>query len=198
MQIGIAREVWSNESGFLRLVDPSEKSYRRFIDYCGIGKALGLEVLCHERVVGIQVQVQHRFDYHQWDQAHGERGSFIPYQVPMMRRRLRTYHSYLQDAAIAMERILEYASALSYADFCESSARRDAIFFNFQIIGEAVKHVPRNIQKKYPQLPWNSMAALRNDIAHEYYDPDDEIVWAIIQWDLADNWKDLKMMIKNL
>jgi uncharacterized protein with HEPN domain len=42
------------------------------------------------------------------------------------------------------------------------------------------------------------MSALRNDIAHEYFDPDDEIVWAIIQFDLLDNWKDLKTIIKNL
>jgi uncharacterized protein with HEPN domain len=116
----------------------------------------------------------------------------------MRHRRLRTYPSYLQDAANAMERILEYASELSYADFCQSSARRDAIFFNFQIMGEAVKHVPRNFQRQHPHLPWNYMSALRNDIAHEYFDPDDEIVWAIIQFDLLDNWKDLKTIIKNL
>lgn len=116
----------------------------------------------------------------------------------MRHRRLRAFPSYLQDAANAMEKILGYVNGMSYADFCRSSAQRDAIFFNFQIIGEAVKHVPRSVQNTYKQIPWNAMAALRNDIAHEYFDPDDEIIWSIIQWDLNENWKDLKTIIKNL
>lgn len=116
----------------------------------------------------------------------------------MIRRRLRDYRSYLADVQTAMEQILTYSKGLSYADFCLPGAKRDAILFNFQIMGEAVKHVPRHIQRGSRNLPWNYMAALRNDIAHEYYDPDDEIVWSIIQVDLQKNLEDLKWMMKQL
>jgi len=42
------------------------------------------------------------------------------------------------------------------------------------------------------------MAALRNDIVHEYFDPDDEIVWNIIHLDLPQNLIDLKRLMNQL
>jgi uncharacterized protein with HEPN domain len=97
-----------------------------------------------------------------------------------------------------MEQILAYSQGMSFSDFCKPGMRRDAILFNFQIMGEAVKHVPRHVQSKNKHLPWNYMAALRNDIAHEYYDPDDEIVWSIVQVDLENNLKEVIILLKQL
>jgi uncharacterized protein with HEPN domain len=116
----------------------------------------------------------------------------------MIRRRLRTYHTYLSDVQQSIEQILTYSKGMSFSEFCKPGMRRDAILFNFQIMGEAVKHVPRHVQSKNKNLPWNYMAALRNDITHEYFDPDDEIVWSIVQVDLEHNLEDIKKLLKQL
>ena len=42
------------------------------------------------------------------------------------------------------------------------------------------------------------MAALRNDIVHEYFDPDDEIVWNIIHLDLPKNLIDLRAVLEKI
>ena len=116
----------------------------------------------------------------------------------MIRKNLRNHRSFLQDILNAMNNVLEYKAGLTFHDFCSPGPLRDAILYNFQIMGEAVKHIPRNFQNKNKKIPWNYMAALRNDIVHEYYDPDDEIVWSIIQVDIETNAQDLKRLIDNL
>ncbi len=110
---------------------------------------------------------------------------------------IRPFTSYVRDMSGAIDKILLFSQNLSFNQFQADGPERDAILYNFQILGEAVKHVPRSLQSKNKHIPWNSMVALRNDIVHEYYDPDDEIMWEIIQTDLPKNQLDLqKFLIK--
>jgi len=37
-----------------------------------------------------------------------------------------------------------------------------------EIIGEAARQVPAEVQQQYPQLPWQEMIAMRNVVIHEY------------------------------
>ncbi|MGF1590945.1 MAG: DUF86 domain-containing protein [Pleurocapsa sp.] len=57
----------------------------------------------------------------------------------------------------------------------------DAVVYNLQIIGEAVKHVPPEIRDRYPQIEWRKIVGLRDIVAHAYFAIDDQIVWDIIQ-----------------
>ena len=98
---------------------------------------------------------------------------------------------FLQDMYTAMTRILEYTEGVSYYDFTSNTQMRDAVIRNFEIMGESVKHIPFGFQKKYRSIPWQRMFDLRNFIVHEYFDVDDEILWEIINVDLAGNKRDL-------
>ncbi len=53
-----------------------------------------------------------------------------------------------------------------------------------QILGEASKHVPDEVKKKYPEIPWSEIRGMRNKIAHEYFDVDESIVWITCKEDL--------------
>jgi uncharacterized protein with HEPN domain len=112
--------------------------------------------------------------------------------------KIRPFTSYVRDMCHSIEMILVYSKDLSFHQFQSDCAQRDAILYNFHILGEAVKHVPRSLQNKNKHIPWNSMAALRNDIVHEYFDPDDEIMWQIIQSDLSSNLNDLQQFLINI
>lgn len=114
----------------------------------------------------------------------------------MRRNAIRPYVSYLRDMNHALEKIVSFSKDLSFFQFQKGGVNRDAILFNFQIIGEAVKHVPRHVQSKNKHIPWNQMAALRNDIVHEYFDPDDMIIWEIIQHNIPINIQDLQFLIQ--
>lgn len=55
---------------------------------------------------------------------------------------------------------------------------------NLEIIGEAARHVPSEIQAQYPDLPWAEMQTMRNIVIHEYHGVNLKIIWQTVQEDL--------------
>jgi len=81
----------------------------------------------------------------------------------------RDYILYLEDMLTSMERIESYIDNKKFDDFENDNLLIDAIVRNFEVIGEAAKHVPQEIKVKYNNMPWDKMYGLRNLIAHEYF-----------------------------
>ena len=48
---------------------------------------------------------------------------------------------------------------------------------NFEIIGEASKHIPLTIYRSYAYVPWKQMNGMRNMLIHEYFGVDVVTVW---------------------
>ena len=55
-----------------------------------------------------------------------------------------------------------------------------AVIRKLEIIGEAAKHVPDDIRKLYPSIPWKSIAGMRDKLIHAYFGIDRELVWDVI------------------
>ena len=53
-----------------------------------------------------------------------------------------------------------------------------------EIIGEATKNIPKQIKKKYPEVPWKKMAGMRDRLVHEYFGIDLEILWGTAKEDV--------------
>jgi uncharacterized protein with HEPN domain len=103
---------------------------------------------------------------------------------------------YLREMHAAIERILAYSKeSKNFEAFEADRLRLDAIIRNFEVIGEAVKHVPFRFQRQHSSIPWREMLELRNFIVHEFFDVDIEILWEIIQTHLQDNANDLARLI---
>ena len=108
----------------------------------------------------------------------------------------REFIFYLEDMLQSMDRIEEYLSNLDFKKFKQTYLVVDAIIRNFEIIGEASKNIPTDIQKKYPEIPWRKMYGLRNLIAHEYFGIDYEMIWEIARKNLPQNRIDLIEIIR--
>ena len=108
----------------------------------------------------------------------------------------REFILYLEDMLQSMNRIEEYISDMDFRKFKLNYLVVDAIIRNFEIIGEASKNIPENIQDKYPEIPWKKMYGLRNLIAHEYFGIDYEMIWEITKKSLSQNRIDLTKIIK--
>jgi uncharacterized protein with HEPN domain len=52
-----------------------------------------------------------------------------------------------------------------------------AVVRELEIIGEAANSIPASFRKKYPEIPWKQMIAMRNRLIHAYFDVDHDIVW---------------------
>jgi len=92
----------------------------------------------------------------------------------------RDFKVFLKDILQAIERIEKYAGALSFEGFCENQLVQDGVVRNLEIIGEAVKHLPKDVQKKYPTVEWKKIAGLRDILIHAYFGVDRDIVWDVV------------------
>ncbi|NOU19544.1 MAG: DUF86 domain-containing protein [Bacteroidales bacterium] len=109
----------------------------------------------------------------------------------------RQYDFYLEDILTSMLRINEYIGEREFLEFKQNYMIVDAVVRNFEIIGEASKNVPEEIQKKYPEIPWKKMYGLRNLISHEYFGIDYEMIWQIATANLPQNVIDLQKIIES-
>ncbi len=50
----------------------------------------------------------------------------------------------------------------------DKDMRKLALERAIELIGEAAKRIPRELQPQWPDIPWKDLVDLRNLIAHEY------------------------------
>jgi uncharacterized protein with HEPN domain len=93
----------------------------------------------------------------------------------------RDYKVYLEDVLQAIGKIRDYTTGMSRQAFMSDSKTLDAVVRNLEVIGEAAKKVPKEIQVKNPQVEWRKIASLRDILIHEYFGVDREIVWDIVE-----------------
>ncbi|MBI3316462.1 MAG: DUF86 domain-containing protein [Candidatus Omnitrophica bacterium] len=107
----------------------------------------------------------------------------------------RDYKVYLDDILEAASRIQTYTSSLTREQFSSDLKTLDAVVRNLEIIGEAVKKIPKEIQTKYPSVEWKKIAGLRDILIHEYFGIDTEIIWDVIKNKLPDLAIEIKKIL---
>lgn len=55
---------------------------------------------------------------------------------------------------------------------------------SIEIIGEAASKVTDETKKRFPEIPWANMIAMRNRLIHAYFDIDLDVLWGTIADDL--------------
>ena len=90
----------------------------------------------------------------------------------------------LQDIRLAILRIQDYVEGMAEADFLDDIKTQDAVLRNLEIIGESAKLISDDLKKAHGQVPWRSMAQLRDRLIHHYFGVNLDIVWGVVQQDL--------------
>lgn len=71
------------------------------------------------------------------------------------------------------------------AVFMDSPLVQDAVIRNFEVIGEAVKHLSEPVKTKRPDIPWRRISGLRDILIHQYMGVDPDAVWNVIDESLS-------------
>ena len=50
--------------------------------------------------------------------------------------------------------------------------RRDALLWNFTVLGEAAAQLGQETKERFPEIPWSQPARLRNRVTHGYWSID--------------------------
>lgn len=93
---------------------------------------------------------------------------------------MRDSQVYLEDILDAINNIENYTKDLTYEGFVRDRKTVDAVIRNFEIIGEATKHVPLTMRREYPNVPWKDMAGMRDKLIHGYFGVQLEVIWKTV------------------
>ena len=88
---------------------------------------------------------------------------------------------YIEHIIESIEKIISYTQGFSKEDFLKTPVVQDAVIRNFEIIGEASKHVNAEFREKYPKIEWKKMAGMRDKLIHDYIGVDLWAVWAVVE-----------------
>ncbi len=96
----------------------------------------------------------------------------------------RDWRVRLEDMAEAVERIQRYVHGQDRDSFCEDERTQDAVTRNLEILGEAARRLPPDIQRRHADIPWSRLAEMRNILVHEYHAVAPEILWRTVLNDI--------------
>jgi uncharacterized protein with HEPN domain len=86
---------------------------------------------------------------------------------------------FLRDIQEAVRRIGAYLGAMPYEAFVEDTKTQDAVIRNLEVIGEATKNLSGELRTRHSDIPWRSMAGVRDRLIHDYFGINLDIVWHI-------------------
>ena len=98
----------------------------------------------------------------------------------------------------SLELIEKYLSGKSKEEFLTSVQLQDAVIRRLEIIGEAVKNLPEDVVKDFPDLPWKQIAGMRDILIHQYFGVDLDLTWEVIQVEMTKLHPKLKTILKTL
>jgi uncharacterized protein with HEPN domain len=96
----------------------------------------------------------------------------------------RDWRMRIQDILDSIAKIERYTDRMTLEVFSASDITIDAVVRNLEVIGEAARYIPGEIEGKYPQVPWAVMRGMRIILIHEYFGVSLRILWQTIEHNL--------------
>jgi uncharacterized protein with HEPN domain len=97
----------------------------------------------------------------------------------------REWRFYIDDMIAFAERVQTYTAGLDKESFVADTLVYDATLRNLELIGEAATRIPHHLRQAYPQIPWRMIIATRNRLIHAYLGIDNDILWSIVDTEIA-------------
>jgi len=103
---------------------------------------------------------------------------------------------YLRHILEAIEQINEYLCGVSHQQFRDTKLFQDGVIRQLEIIGEATKNLSELTRNTAPDVPWRSMAGMRDKLIHQYFGVDIDAVWFTATQDLPSLQLSINAIIK--
>lgn len=98
----------------------------------------------------------------------------------------------------AAERARHLADGLTLNQLQDDRMRTESLLWNFTVLGEASTQLSSEIKDRFPRIPWQQPARLRNRIVHGYWSIDMEILHTTATDQLPTFARDLREVLHTL
>jgi len=92
------------------------------------------------------------------------------------------YLAHIRDAIQAVREYTKDGEDVFFRD----RKTQDAVIRNLEIIGEAVKNLPSELTDRYAEVPWKTIAGMRDRLIHHYFGVNLKLVWGVVETRLAE------------
>lgn len=110
-----------------------------------------------------------------------------------------------QDSSIFLQHILESIELIekrmqnvSYGKFIGDIDLQDMIIRRLEIIGEAVRNLPKEFRREHSEIDWQNPADMRSSLIHGYFEVDSDIVWDTVTKDLPPFKQKIKRLLEEI
>ena len=94
--------------------------------------------------------------------------------------------------------IEDFTKDCSIEKFFESDIIQNATIRMIEIIGEAVKNIPKDFKTKHPEVPWKEIAGTRDKLIHEYFGVDLKLTYKIVKESIPELKENILKILKEL
>lgn len=105
---------------------------------------------------------------------------------------------FLKHISESIKEIENYTKRISKEKFSKDIKTQDAVVRRIEIIGEAVKNLPKDFKKKHPEISWREITGMRDMLIHEYFGIDFNIVWKTVKKDIPQLKKNILELLKKV
>lgn len=98
----------------------------------------------------------------------------------------------------AAERAHHLADGLTLNQLQDDRMRTESLLWNFTVLGEAAAQLSGELKDRFPHIPWQQPARLRNRIVHGYWSIDLEILHTTATDQLPSFARDLREVLHTL
>jgi uncharacterized protein with HEPN domain len=89
----------------------------------------------------------------------------------------RDFRDFLDDMLAYARQAVAFVGSAGWDEFRTDAKTQFAVARAIEIVGEAARRIPEDIQVQYPCVPWRKIVGMRNILAHNYDGADPRIIF---------------------
>ncbi|HED37404.1 MAG TPA: DUF86 domain-containing protein [Ignavibacteria bacterium] len=106
--------------------------------------------------------------------------------------------TYLNDIYDSITKGISFIKDMTYEDFQKDEKTQYALIRAIEIIGEASKKIPNEIQDQSKEIPWREISGMRDILVHDYFGINTEVIWKTANKDLPELREKIQKLINDI
>ena len=96
----------------------------------------------------------------------------------------REFRHAIEDMRAAILGIQKASAGKTLSDYAADWLLKHGIQRGIEIISEASRALPEEVEALHPTIPWRNIRGIGNVLRHDYFGLSDDIIWRVVQDEL--------------